>query len=238
MPYSVNPQSIAEIDARLAELKEEQKQLLALKEQRQKSSPIAPDSNSYSPEQKIAIFRSLFRGRTDVFANRWQNKQGRNGYSVACDNDWVQGVCCKPRVKCQDCNHRQFTEINDQIIYRHLAGQQVVGVYPLMHDNTCYLLAADFDKGEWKDEVIAMSKACQSFEIPYAIEISRSGNGVHLWIFFNEKVPAKEARLLRFGLLDKAMGYQFTFNEKLSEIVQVSTEFLLASDKMVSEAPA
>lgn len=205
MPYNANPQSIAEIDARLAELNNEQKQLLVLRAQLKEASPIEPDSNSYSPEQKIAIFRSLFRGRTDVFANRWQNKQGRNGYSVACDNEWMQGTCHKPRVKCQDCNHRQFTEINDQIIYRHLAGQQVVGVYPLMHDNTCYFLAADFDKGEWKDEVIAMSKACQSFEIPHAIEISRSGNGAHLWIFFNEKVPAKEARLLGFGLLDKAM---------------------------------
>ena len=205
MPYSANPQSVAEIDARLAELKEEQKQLLALRAQLQESSPIESDSNSYSPEQKIAIFRSLFRGRTDVFANRWQNKQGRSGYSVACDSEWVQGICHKPRVKCQDCNHRQFTEINDQIIYRHLAGQQVVGVYPLMHDNTCYFLAADFDKGQWQEEVKAMSKACQSLEIPHAIEISRSGNGAHLWVFFNEKVPAKEARLLGFGLLDKAM---------------------------------
>jgi len=205
MPYSANPQSVAEIDARLAELKEEQKQLLALRAQLQESSPVESDSNSYSPEQKIAIFRSLFRGRTDVFANRWHNKQGRSGYSVACDSEWVQGICHKPRVKCQDCNHRQFTEINDQIIYRHLAGQQVVGVYPLMHDNTCYFLAADFDKGQWQEEVKAMSKACQSFEIPHAIEISRSGNGAHLWVFFNEKVPAKEARLLGFGLLDKAM---------------------------------
>lgn len=213
MPYSANYQSIAEIDARLSELEEEKSQLLALREQLQKSSQIAPDSNFYTPEQKIAIFRGLFRGRTDIFANRWQNKQGRSGYSVTCDSEWVRGVCHKPRIKCQDCNHRQFIEVNDQIIYRHLAGQQVVGVYPLMHDNTCYFLAADFDKGEWKDEVIEMSKACQSFKIPHAIEISRSGNGVHLWIFFNEKVPAKKARLLGFGLLDKAMGYQITFNE-------------------------
>lgn len=76
-----------------------------------------------------------------------------------------------------------------------------------MHDNTCYFLAADFDKGQWKEEVKAMSKACHSFEIPHAIEISRSGNGAHLWIFFNEKVPAKEARLLGLGLLDKAMEF-------------------------------
>ncbi len=202
---SADFQSAAEVDARLTKLEEEKKQLLALREQFQQTLLIAPGSRSYSPEQKIAIFRRLFRGRTDTFANRWQNKQGRSGYSVACDNEWVQGVCCKPRVKCQDCDHRQFTEINDQIIYRHLAGQQVVGLYPLMHDNTCYFLTADFDKGQWREEVQAMSQACANLEIPHAIEISRSGNGAHLWIFFNDKVPAKEARLLGFGLLDKAM---------------------------------
>lgn len=98
-----------------------------------------------------------------------------------------------------------FSELNDQVTYRHLAGQQIVGLYPLLQDNTCFLLAADFDKGSWQDEVKAMSKACHNFEIPHAIEISHSGNGAHLWIFFNEKVPAKEARLLGFGLLDKAM---------------------------------
>lgn len=207
MPYSVKPQSIIDIDARLSELEDEKNQLLALREQLQQPSPIAPDSKFYTPEQKIAIFRGLFRGRTEIFANRWQNKQGRSGYSVACNNEWVQGICNKPRVKCQDCNHRQFTEINDQVIYSHLAGQQVVGLYPLMQDNSCYFLAADFDKGQWREEVKAMSKACQSFEIPHAIEISRSGNGAHLWIFFNDNVPAKEARLLGFGLLDKAMEF-------------------------------
>ena len=200
-------QSTTEIDVRLAELEQEKKQLLALKEQLQQPSPNTSDSPLYTPEQKIAIFRGLFRGRTDIFANRWQNKQGRSGYSVACNNEWVQGICHKPRIKCQDCNQRQFTELNDQIVYRHLAGQQVVGLYPLMHDTTCYFLAADFDKGQWQDEVKAMSKACQNFRIPHAIEISRSGNGAHLWIFFNEKVPAKEARLLGFGLLAKAMEF-------------------------------
>ena len=207
MPYSAKPQSIIDIDARLSELEDEKNQLLALREQLQQPSPIAPDSKFYTPKQKIAIFRGFFRGRTDIFATRWQNKQGRSGYSVACNNEWVQGICNKPRVKCQDCNHRQFTELNNQVIYSHLAGQQVAGLYPLMHDNTCYFLAADFDKGQWKEEMKAMSKACHSFEIPHAIEISRSGNGAHLWMFFNEKVPAKEARLLGFGLLDKAMEF-------------------------------
>ncbi len=198
-------QNVSAIDTRLAELEQEKQKLLALRAELTQQSQITPTSDSYTPDQKIVIFRNLFRGRTDVFANRWQNKQGRSGYSVACNNEWVQGICNKPRVKCQDCSHRQFTEINDQIIYRHLAGQQVVGLYPLMLDNTCYFLAADFDKGQWQEEVKAMSKACQSLKIPHAIEISRSGNGAHLWTFFKDKVPAKEARLLGFGLLDKAM---------------------------------
>ena len=124
---------------------------------------------------------------------------------MACDNEWVQGICTKPRIKCQDCNHRQLSELKDQVIYHHLVGKQVVGLYPLLHDNTCYLLAADFDKGSWQDEVKAMSSACTQLGVPHAVEISRSGNGAHLWIFFDEKTPANEARLLGFGLLDKAM---------------------------------
>ena len=111
-------ESTTEIDARLAQLEQEKKQLLALRELLQQPSPNTSDSPLYSPDQKIALFRGLFRGRTDIFANRWQNKQGRSGYSVACNNEWVQGICHKPRIKCQDCNHRQFTELNDQIIYR------------------------------------------------------------------------------------------------------------------------
>jgi hypothetical protein len=204
-PGGDTPHDISDIDARLAELDQEKQQLIAIKEKLQKSKPTPPASGSFSPEQKITIFRHFFRGRTDIFATRWQSQQGRSGYSVACNNEWVKGICHKPRVKCQDCIHRQFTELNDQTIYRHLAGQQVVGLYPLLHDNTCYFLAADFDKGEWKEEVKAMSQACTKYGIPHMIEISRSGNGAHLWIFFKDKVPAKEARLLGFGLLDKAM---------------------------------
>lgn len=196
---------ISAIDARLTELEQEKHDLIALRKKLQASKPTPPVSDLFSPEQKIAIFRSLFRGRTDIFANRWQNRQGRSGYSVACNNEWVQGTCNKPRIKCQDCNHRQLSEFNDQVIYRHLAGQQVVGLYPLLQDNTCYLLAADFDKGNWQDEVKAMSRACSEYRVPHAVEISRSGNGAHLWIFFDDKIPANEARLLGFGLLDKAM---------------------------------
>ena len=154
---------ISAINSRLTELEQEKQQLVTLRVELQKSKPVSPISDSFSPEQKITIFRGLFRGRTDIFAKRWQNQRGRSGYSVACDNEWTQGVCNKPRIKCLDCTHRQFSELTDQTIYRHLAGQQVVGLYPLLHDNTCYLLAADFDKGNWQDEVKAMSRACTEY---------------------------------------------------------------------------
>ncbi len=197
--------NIAAIDAQLEELDKEKERLLALKGELQKSQASPPGTGSFSPDQKIALFRRLFRGRTDVFATRWQNQQGRSGYSVTCNNEWVKGICNKPRIKCLDCNHRRFSELNDQVIYRHLAGQQIIGLYPLLNDNTCYFLAADFDKDSWQDAVKALSRACKEYGVPHTVEISRSGNGAHLWIFFTEKVPGREARLLGFGLLDKAM---------------------------------
>lgn len=150
---------ISNIDARLNELEREKQQLIALREELLKSKPIPAVSGSFSTKQKKAIFRGLFHGRIDIFANRWKNQQGRSGYAVACNNEWVKGICNKPRIKCQDCSHRQFSELNDQVIYRHLAGQQIVGLYPLLQDNTCFLLAVDFDKGNWQDEVKAMSRA-------------------------------------------------------------------------------
>ncbi|WP_041590263.1 TOTE conflict system archaeo-eukaryotic primase domain-containing protein [Teredinibacter turnerae] len=85
-------QSIAEIDSRLVALEQEKKQLLALREQLLKPPSNTSDSPLYSPEQKIAIFRGLFRGRTDIFANRWKNQQARSDYSVACSK-WVNRIC-------------------------------------------------------------------------------------------------------------------------------------------------
>lgn len=155
--------------------------------------------------QKVEIFKRLFNGRSDVYASRWQNSNGRSGYSVACLNEWKQEICNKPKIKCNECSNRKYKSLNNQVIYDHLSGKLVVGLYPLLTDNTCHLLAVDFDKSDWQESTKAMSQACLQFSIPHAIEISRSGNGAHIWIFFSEPVMAKDARLLGFGLLDKAM---------------------------------
>ena len=198
-------ESVTSIDARLAEIEHEKRTLLAHKEALLRVTPVDDNGSNLTPTQKVGIFRNLFRGRQDIFAKRWQNQQGRAGYSVACNNEWVQGICNKPRIKCMDCQHRRFSELSDQVIYHHLSGQHVVGLYPLLQDNTCYLLAVDFDNGHWQDEVKAIAKVCLDLAIPHVIEISRSGQGAHLWIFFEDSVPASEARLLGFSLLDKAM---------------------------------
>jgi len=195
------------IDRRVIELDKEKERLLKHRQQLIDHSSInqTPTQAQLTTDQKVSIFQSLFRGRTDTFATRWQNKQGRSGYSVACNNEWVKGVCNKPRVKCSECPSRDYKALNRQALYDHLSGKEVVGLYPLLSDNSCYLLAADFDKDGWQDAVKALSKACTRYNVPHAIEISRSGDGAHLWIFFSEQVQAKEARLLGFSLLDKAM---------------------------------
>lgn len=199
-------EELQSIKLRLQKLEEEKQQLL----QRQVAINNLkihdkPTSKQFSTDQKVYLFQELFKGRTDIFANRWQNVKGRSGYSVVCHNEWLPGKCNKPKVKCSVCSHKQYKVLDEHAIYEHLLGNQVVGLYPLLENNSCHLLAADFDKTGWQDAVRAMAQACREFNIPYALEISRSGNGAHLWIFFAEPVQAKDARALGFGLLDKAM---------------------------------
>jgi len=197
---------LKEIEIRLKEIEEEKQQLLHRQELlNDLRLQVKPSANSLHTDQKVLLFQSLFKGRADIFANRWQNKQGRSGYSVACHNEWVPGKCNKPKVKCSECTHRRYKALDKQVIYEHLSGKKVIGLYPLLEGNTCYLLAADFDKTDWQSAVQAMAKACNEYHLPHALEISRSGNGAHLWVFFSEAVQAKDARALGFGLLDKAM---------------------------------
>ena len=109
------------IDARLAEIENEKARLLDRRKQLLATNQLIPSSR-FSSAQKVEIFRRLFRGRTDVFATRWENTQGRSGYAVACHNEWVAGVCNKPKVKCGDCPNRHYKTLDEQAIYDHLAG--------------------------------------------------------------------------------------------------------------------
>ena len=157
--------------------------------------------------EKIALFRSLFRGRDDVFPVLWTNaRTSRTGYAPACGNEWKQGVCEKPRIRCGACPNQAFLPIRDRVIPDHLQGRHVVGVYPLLGDETCRFLAADFDKGDWMQHVAAFRDACRAVELPVAVERSRSGDGAHAWFFFDAPVSAAAARRMGCHLLTRAMS--------------------------------
>lgn len=169
--------------------------------------------NQTSPsEAKIALFRSLFRGRVDIYPRRFESrKTGRSGYAPACANEWVRGICEKPRIKCADCPSRRFLPVTDDVIRWHLSGSDpdgqpfVAGVYPLLQDETCPFLAVDFDKAGWREDVIAFLEACRRLNLPAVLERSRSGRGAHVWFFFEEVVPAALARRLGSHLLTETM---------------------------------
>lgn len=163
-------------------------------------------NNQSSPEGKVQLFRSLFQGREDVFAIRWVGKDNRSGYSPACYNDWQHEVCGKyKKIPSAKCENRKLIPLDDKQIYRHLSGEIVIGVYPLLEDDTCRFLAIDFDKKGWRDDVRALIDVCNQYHVPGYVEISRSGKGAHVWFFFDEKISAAQARRLGTVLLTNAM---------------------------------
>lgn len=169
--------------------------------------------NKYSsPEEKIALFRSLFAGRTDVFARRWYGvTSGKSGYQPVCGNEWDETLCDKKKYKCAACPNRKLLPLTDGDLFAHLAGKDkygrdVVGVYPLLTDETCAFCCVDFDDEGHKTASIAFQSACTENGVPAYVERSRSGEGAHVWIFFESPVPAKMARQLVSGLLTLAMA--------------------------------
>jgi len=170
-----------------------------------------------SPErEKITLFRSLFKGREDVFARRFESKRsGKSGYQPVCRNEWVRPFCQKPKIKCATCANRDFEPLTDEMVRFHLIGKDegdryqrefVIGIYPMLSDETCWFLAVDFDKATWVDDARAYRDTCKRFNVPAVLERSRSGHGGHIWIFFPEPLPAKLARQLGSFLLTRAMA--------------------------------
>lgn len=169
-------------------------------------------TNRSPPAEKIACFRSLFRGRTDVYPRRFESrKSGKVGYQPACGNEWVRGICEKPRIKCSACPHQNWLPVNDETVRWHLEGSDakgqpfVMGVYPMLLDETCFFLAMDLDGGGWAEDAAACAETCRFLKIPFALERSRSGDGAHLWFFFREAIPAVLARKLGSHILTETM---------------------------------
>lgn len=163
-------------------------------------------SASLTPDEKIGLFRGLFRGREDVYAKLWINKTtGKKGYAPACDNEWRKGVCDKKQVKCADCANQAFLPVTNDALLDHLQGRHTIGVYPMLRGENCWFLAADFDKEMWRDDVLAFTETCRDTGLPYAIEVSRSGEGAHVWFFFSSAVPASIARRMGSHLITETM---------------------------------
>lgn len=217
-PCRVKPEDeVTQLSARLTELERERqilKQRLATLTGAVPHRPAsmgAPVTSASPAKEKIALFRRLFVGRTDIFALRWENpKTHKNGYAPACANEWIRGICGKPQVKCTECPNQAFIAVSDRVIENHLRGEVrlsgrpsdfVAGVYPLFIDETCAFLAVDFDGETWSADALAFLETCRTKHVPAALERSRSGEGGHIWIFFEEPVPAREARQLGTLLL-------------------------------------
>jgi superfamily II DNA or RNA helicase len=172
-------------------------------------------TNTSEPEAKIALFRSLFWGREDVYPVRFESqKSGRSGYAPACANEWIRGLCEKPRIKCGACPNRKLLPVTDEVIRHHLSGTDergrplVIGVYPMLLDETCHFLAMDFDGDEWRSDTQAVLEICKQHSLAGALERSRSGEGGHIWFFFEEAIPARLARNLGSFLLTEAMEHR------------------------------
>jgi superfamily II DNA or RNA helicase/very-short-patch-repair endonuclease len=164
------------------------------------------------PEAKIALFRSLFRGRDDVYPRRFENRwTGKSGYQPACGNEWLPGVCEKPRIKCLACSHQRFLSVTDDAVRSHLTGKDefgrefVMGIYPLLRDESCFLLVVDLNKVGWREDALTILEVCRRLDLAAVLERSRSGNGGHVWLFFDQAIPATLARKLGAHLVTEAM---------------------------------
>ncbi|GMO22081.1 MAG: hypothetical protein Ta2B_00990 [Termitinemataceae bacterium] len=215
---------IASLEKQLADKKGKLEILLAQDNSSDQSTELKAEigqsniNNSSHPSEKIALFRSLFKGREDIYAKRFESKKtGKSGYQPVCKNEWAYGICGKPKIKCASCEHRSFEPISDTVIKNHLSGFSansnaknsslpfVMGIYPLLQNETCNFLACDFDKATWQEDAKTFIETCKLEDIPASLERSRSGNGAHIWIFFESSVQAVKARKLGSFLMTRTL---------------------------------
>ncbi len=186
------------------------------------SAPVVPLATSQSPktklaktlttnspaDQKVSRFRSLFRGRDDVYAVRWEGKNGRTGYSPAGLREWEQPVFTKTGKRKPFRLSKPFP-LSDEVVRDHLLGKHTIGIYPLLQDDTCWFVAVDFDKRSWEGDACAFLATCRETGVPASLERSRSGNGGHIWIFFAEPIQAALARNLASAILTRTMERRY-----------------------------
>ena len=161
-----------------------------------RSCPRRAIDASSPDDAKLALLASLFGARSDVYATRWENTStGKAGWSPATRGGWSR-----------QRSRQDYLPLTGEVFRAHLEGRETIGIYPLLRGDACTLLACDFDKGTWVLDALAYLDACQANGIPAALERSRSGNGGHVWVFFDSPVAATDARSLGAALLRQAMS--------------------------------
>jgi hypothetical protein len=174
--------------------------------QSQQVERIPRESKEERAAKRIALFRNLFRGRQDVYSRRWESDNGRHGYAPAARKDWKAINTSRPEDRKKvDRKTRTFLPLTDTVIESHLLGKETIGIYALLPEETCWFLAVDFDKKSWKDDARAFLETCGEWNVPAALERSRSGNGGHIWIFFDHALAAMTARKLGCAILTRTM---------------------------------
>ena len=192
---------------------EEPAWLEAAREFKQTAQKAGLVTSQSSAQEKITLFRSLFRGRPDVHAHGFRRKDGGIGYVPACANEWKRDTCPRaesPKAKCSLCSKQAFLPLTDSAIVRHFKGtddrlRDVIGLYVLRDDSTTSVLVMDFDKNGWQDAVSAIRTVAKSRGLQASVERSRSGNGGHIWFFFERPISAKLARDFGSALITEAM---------------------------------
>jgi superfamily II DNA or RNA helicase len=174
-----------------------------------------------TPQEKIEIFKRIFRSREDVFATYWEKAdKSASGYTPACLNEWKSGICYKlQRQKCKNCPDAKYTGLDDYHIEQHLRGHKLLGIYPLLASNDSYLIAADFDGKNWQKDILKFYEKCTEFNLPVYIERSKSGDGGHAWLFFEDGYPAFKSRNIAINILREAKIIdQFTKDDSFDRL--------------------
>lgn len=208
-------QNINNLDNKISSLNLQKQQLLHELKSASIDDHTVNISKDFSLDKNLRLFKELFCGRTDVYAKHWTSrKTGKSGYSPVCKNEWVPKICQKATAKCFNCPHREFVPFDESVIIKHLNGSLIAGIYPLLDGDACYFLAVDFDKEGWQDNIVAFKQTCLEHNVPIAIERSRSGNGAHVWIFFEDKLSAFAARRLGSFLITETMSKRYQLDMK------------------------
>jgi hypothetical protein len=187
-----------------------------------KGHPSAAVTVDSPPQVKVSLFKDLFRARNDVYAVRWEGRNGKTGYSPAGEKEWDKALSGRGPKK--SFRLTKLFSLTDEVVRDHLLGKQTIGVYPLLQDDTCWFVAVDFDKKSWKADACAFLKLCHETGVPASLERSRSGNGGHVWIFFANPVQAALARKLASAFLTRRWsGVTHWASTLMTDCFQAST---------------